>query len=161
LRTGVPSGVEAPPGGTLAEPDRKLLEYDGPPRFTSVLTVIDAEEGSEAVISTGYELANGLEKAQVIVHVVPSIDGREEEANAVVEVVRDALGERELPTVRVAEAESIWEDIPSGGIAEGSSMKRREPMPITSSSAHESALRSERRCLEMSHSRSSSIARFR
>lgn len=85
----------------------------------SVLTVIDAEEGSDAVVTTGHELANALEQEQIILHVVPDNNVKEQGKTAVEGVVEDTLGESEQPTIKIVVEASVWErDAPSDRIAE-------------------------------------------
>lgn len=79
----------------------------------SILTAIDGEKGSDAVLTTAHELANALDKELVVLHVVTEVENRDRERSAVEEIVRDALGETEQTTVRIAEEKSIRDD-PSG-----------------------------------------------
>jgi|SRR5699024_2911976 len=75
----------------------------------TILTAIDAGKGSESVISTGTELANGLDQEQVILHVVPNDNDKDRGRSAVEKVMQDTFEEEELPTIKIVSEASIWE----------------------------------------------------
>lgn len=66
-----------------------------------VLTAIDAEEGSEAIVSAGAELATDLGRELIVCHVIPDADEQDAARGEVEGIVRRAIGDAEAATISI------------------------------------------------------------
>lgn len=67
----------------------------------SVLTAIDTDEGSEAVVSAGADLATELGQELVVCHVIPDGGDRDAAKGSVTGVVERAIGDVDAATITI------------------------------------------------------------
>jgi nucleotide-binding universal stress UspA family protein len=75
----------------------------------SILIAIDNEEGSSAVLSTGAELAEGLNKDLVVVHVTPERRDKSEAKSRLDSLVETVLEDPDEATIVIEQGDAAVE----------------------------------------------------
>ncbi|PSQ23858.1 universal stress protein [Halobacteriales archaeon QS_8_65_32] len=82
----------------------------------TILTAIDKDPGCEGVVSTAQELATGLGRELIVLHVVPESENVANAREGVERIVSDAVGDTDGVTLQVV-SERARRDAPTGRTA--------------------------------------------
>ena len=74
-----------------------------------VLTVIDVNQETKSVLSTGTELSEALGEKQVVLQITSDTDDKEEVNNLIEERIRQDVRDASNTTIKIAEEPSFWE----------------------------------------------------
>lgn len=84
----------------------------------AILAAIETGRGSENVVQTASELATGLGRELIVVHVVSGSGDKEEARGNIEEIVGNAIGDSEAVDVRIVEEGGEFTELPSGRVAD-------------------------------------------
>lgn len=84
----------------------------------ALLAAIETDRGSENVVQTASELATGLGRELIVVHVVSGSGDRERARGNIEEIVENALGDSEAADIRIVDEGGDFAELPSGRVAD-------------------------------------------